>query len=110
LNSGRVELLDNARLVSQLCSLERKTSRIGKDSVDHPPGQHDDVINAASGALVLASRCASQEVPLGVPLFVWPHGDFVNGPTATPQKVDATREFYHWSGSGGGGWPPGFGR
>jgi hypothetical protein len=29
LNSGRVELLDHQRLVSQLCSLERRTSRAG---------------------------------------------------------------------------------
>ena len=56
LNSGKLELLDNPRLVSQLCSLERRTARSGKDSVDHPPGGHDDVINAAAGALV---QCVS---------------------------------------------------
>jgi hypothetical protein len=53
LNSGRLELLDDPRLVSQLVRLERRTARSGKDSVDHPPGSHDDVANAASGALVL---------------------------------------------------------
>jgi len=53
LNSGRLELLDDARLVSQLVRLERRTSRGGKDSVDHPPGSHDDVANAACGALIL---------------------------------------------------------
>jgi hypothetical protein len=53
LNSGRLELLDDARLVSQSVRLERRTSRGGKDSVDHPPGSHDDVANAAAGALVL---------------------------------------------------------
>jgi hypothetical protein len=36
--------------------LERRTSRGGKDSVDHPPGSHDDVANAAAGALVLAEN------------------------------------------------------
>jgi hypothetical protein len=55
LNSGRVELLDNQRLISQLCSLERRTARGGRDSIDHAPGAHDDVANAAAGALVLAS-------------------------------------------------------
>jgi hypothetical protein len=39
LNSGRVELLDNSRLISQLCNLERRTARGGRDSIDHPPGQ-----------------------------------------------------------------------
>ena len=54
-NSGNVELLDNKRLVDQLCSLERRTSRgTGRDIVDHPPGQHDDVANVVAGALVLA--------------------------------------------------------
>jgi hypothetical protein len=52
LNSHQCELLDNPRLVSQLCSLERRTARGGKDSVDHPPGSHDDLANAACGALV----------------------------------------------------------
>ena len=55
LNSGRVELLDHPRLISQLCSLERRTSRGGKDSIDHPKGAHDDVVNSAAGALVLAA-------------------------------------------------------
>ena len=50
-NSGRVELLDTPRLLNQLCSLERRTARSGKDSIDHPPGAHDDVANAAAGAL-----------------------------------------------------------
>jgi hypothetical protein len=54
LNSGRVELLDDRRLVSQLVSLERRTARGGKDSIDHRPGAHDDLINSAAGALCLA--------------------------------------------------------
>lgn len=52
LNSQTVELLDNERLVSQLNQLERRTSRAGRDSIDHGPGGHDDLINAAAGAVV----------------------------------------------------------
>ncbi|MCK6553323.1 phage terminase family protein [Candidatus Binatia bacterium] len=52
LMSGTIELLDDPRLVHQLSQLERRTGRSGKDSVDHAPGQHDDVANAAAGALV----------------------------------------------------------
>ncbi|MGH7194598.1 MAG: hypothetical protein ACREJM_13860, partial [Candidatus Saccharimonadales bacterium] len=55
INSGRVELLDNQRLVAQLCGLERYTARGGKDSVDHSVHSHDDVINSAAGAFVLAA-------------------------------------------------------
>jgi hypothetical protein len=52
--SGRVRLLESKRLVSQFASLERRTSPIGKDRVDHGPGGHDDLCNAAAGALVQA--------------------------------------------------------
>jgi hypothetical protein len=53
-NSGRVELLDHPRLRSQLQALERRVARSGNDSIDHPPGAHDDVANAAAGVLTLA--------------------------------------------------------
>jgi hypothetical protein len=55
LNSGKIELLDHPRLVSQICSLERRTARGGRDSIDHPPGasSHDDLANAALAALLL---------------------------------------------------------
>jgi hypothetical protein len=56
LNSGRVELLDHSRLIGQLCGLERRTARGGRDSIDHPPGAHDDVANAVAGAIVTAVR------------------------------------------------------
>ena len=53
LNSGLVRLLDNKRLVDQICALERRVSRGGKDGIDHPPHGHDDLANAALGALLL---------------------------------------------------------
>jgi hypothetical protein len=55
INSGACELLDHPRLIAQLAGLERRTARGGRDSIDHAPGGHDDVINGAAGALVLAS-------------------------------------------------------
>jgi hypothetical protein len=55
LNSGRVDLLDDARLTAQLISLERRTARGGKDSIDHPPSGHDDVANAVAGAITILS-------------------------------------------------------
>jgi hypothetical protein len=59
LNSRRVSLLDNPRLVNQLVGLERRTARGGRDSIDHAPGAHDDVANAVCGALVELGRGSS---------------------------------------------------
>jgi hypothetical protein len=56
LMSGKVDLLDDKRMIAQLMQLERRTSRVGRDAIDHPPGQHDDLSNAAAGALVLAPQ------------------------------------------------------
>ncbi|WP_245906631.1 terminase large subunit domain-containing protein [Teichococcus aestuarii] len=52
LNSGQCELLDVPRLAAQLFGLERRTSRGGRDSIDHSPGGHDDLANAVAGVLV----------------------------------------------------------
>jgi hypothetical protein len=56
INSGAIELLEHDRLMLQLTSLERKTSRAGRDSIDHTPGAHDDIANAVAGALVTAYK------------------------------------------------------
>lgn len=56
LNAGHMELLDIPRLKTQFCGLERKVSRAGEDSITHAPGGHDDLANAAAGALVRASK------------------------------------------------------
>jgi hypothetical protein len=55
LNSARVELLEDRRLEAQLLGLERRTSRAGRDSIDHAPGGHDDRANSAALALTLAA-------------------------------------------------------
>jgi hypothetical protein len=36
--------------------LERRTSRLGKNAVDHPKGGHDDYANSVAGALIAASQ------------------------------------------------------
>jgi hypothetical protein len=54
--SGRAQLLDNRRLVAQFAGLERRTSSGGRDRIDHGPNGHDDLCNAAAGAMVLASQ------------------------------------------------------
>lgn len=67
-NGRRVDMVMNKRMVVQMQSLERRTGRGGKDIIDHPKNGHDDIINAAAGALVSGStgvqyrvRCVGAE-------------------------------------------------
>jgi hypothetical protein len=62
LNAGRVELLDHARLAAQLIGLERRTSRGGRDSIDHQPNSHDDIANSVAGALLATSSKAPMRI------------------------------------------------
>ena len=50
-NSGQVELPPDDRLANQFASLERRTARGGKDSIDHSPGGHDDRANVVAGLM-----------------------------------------------------------
>jgi len=54
INSKAVRLLDHERMMLQLVGLERTTKAGGRDRIDHPRGVHDDIANAAAGALVFA--------------------------------------------------------
>jgi hypothetical protein len=56
LNSGQVELPPDERLIAQITGLERRTSRSGRDSVDHPSGGHDDRANAVAGLVSRLGR------------------------------------------------------
>jgi len=56
LTGRKALLLDEKTLKRQLASLERRTSRGGRDSIDHAPGAKDDVANAVAGALTLAQK------------------------------------------------------
>jgi hypothetical protein len=69
LNSRTIRLLDNGRSINQLAALERRTARGGKDTIDHPPGGHDDVATVIAGVAAcvanLARNTHSQQ-PLGL--------------------------------------------
>jgi hypothetical protein len=54
--SGRVRLLDNPRLISQFAALERRSTPVGRDRVDHGPGGRDDCCNATALALSARTR------------------------------------------------------
>jgi hypothetical protein len=107
--SGKVDLLDNSHLITQLCGLERRTGRGGKDSVDHRPGARDDVANAVAGLLHVVARSAVSDVPTVWPIFIakGPSSHFgdhpgwggVSGATANP----ALSRGPEYAGNGGAG-------
>ena len=66
--AGRVRLLDNRRMVGQFAALERTTTAT-RDKIDHPKHAHDDLCNAAAGALVLAAD-QSQDVGMVGPIII----------------------------------------
>ena len=59
INSRKIDLLDDARLVTQLVGLERRTARGGRDSIDHAPGGHDDLCNAVAGVVAALASDAT---------------------------------------------------
>jgi hypothetical protein len=66
--------------VSQLVGLERRTTRAGKDSIDHAPGAHDDLVNSlaarptsskAEAVKIRAQRALRASAPPGIPPDEW---------------------------------------
>jgi len=104
-NSGRVKIPSAKRLKAQLVGLERRTSRSGKDSVDHAPSSssHDDLANAVAGALCLAAAPQKKKAPWVPMLFgMGPNGQLSD---SNPRDPNGTRNlddpFYD---SGHGNW------
>jgi hypothetical protein len=88
INSRKVDLLEDARLIAQIVGLERRTARGGKDSIDHAPGAHDDLANSVAGVVAALASSAhgydssmkwvgGPEPGQGRPL--WQHLYFNNG-------------------------------
>jgi hypothetical protein len=83
INSRRVELIENNRLVSQLCGLVRKTGSGGHDIIDHAKNGHDDVANAAAGVIVhLAAGSTYSAI-----------GDWIDGPSEDKTESDRHAEW-----------------
>jgi hypothetical protein len=59
--SGRVRILDNKKLVDQFAGLRRRVQPGGKETIDHLAQAHDDLSNAAAGALV---ACLTKKGPM----------------------------------------------
>jgi hypothetical protein len=72
--AGRARLLDSPRLVGQLAGLERRTFPTGRDRIDHGRSGHDDLANAAAGAMTLAARRHDFEPKIVVPIVAYGGG------------------------------------
>jgi hypothetical protein len=70
INSRLVDLLDHQRPIGQVVSLERRTSRSGKDSIDHAPGGHDDVANAVAGVASLSAAIPAGIITNSMPMLL----------------------------------------
>src|SRR5262249_11797165 len=97
LSSKSVALLDNPRIIAQFVGLERRTSRGGRDIIDHSPGAHDDLVNSVAGALLMAKPRAVTEARIHAPPHISNHQG-ANATTAPHLYDDLT----DGSGSGGG--------
>ncbi len=96
INSRRIDLVDHPKLINQLCALERRTARGGRDSIDHPPGQHDDVANVVAG-------CASLAIVKGV----YNPRAWTDGTADDPHGIEAWRRArLSWYLNSGGIPPP----
>ena len=89
LNSRRLELLDNRKLVGQFAGLERRVGRgTGKDTIDHGPGGHDDLANVVAGCMVSVAAESTHV-----------------GPLITDEVIARMRAYRR--GGSGSGWPVG---
>jgi hypothetical protein len=88
INSRKVDLLEDARLIAQIVGLERRTARGGKDSIDHAPNAHDDLANSVAGVVAaLASSAHGYDSSMewvggpesGQGLSLWQHPYFNGG-------------------------------
>ncbi|MBG0795857.1 hypothetical protein IYY11_21080 [Methylocystis sp. H62] len=85
--SGRVRLLDSQRLITQFAQLERRTSSLGRDRVDHPAAGHDDLCNAAALALITKRKSSFKVTPKMIELAGMPgppRNRFGDSPAPTP--------------------------
>jgi hypothetical protein len=84
LNSGRMVLPRSDRLVNQLCGLERRVARSGRDLIDHSVGSHDDLANACAGAAVGLATGSTFDSS-----YDWVYGK--DGPPSQPEPISLWR-------------------
>jgi hypothetical protein len=84
INSALVDLIDHPKLVAQLVALERKPGRT-KDVIDHARDAHDDIANAAAGALtcVLNRKRWETLTPVAGPISFNEKGERIISPVGS---------------------------
>ena len=99
INSKRITLPRNDRLINQACSLERSVKRSGRDEITHPTHGHDDVINAVAGAAAVALRFVEQDVPFVLP-YIWSKtSGVISDPCPGAASRSTAAAFYAYGGS-----------
>jgi hypothetical protein len=93
LNSGRIVLPKSDRLVSQLCGLERRVARGGRDSIDHGPGGHDDLANSCAGAADIVAN------PVRAPVAASSRMCFTRAPAPLNGGFTAHTTWRDWNGT-----------
>jgi hypothetical protein len=85
--AGRLRLIDNITLRSQLASLERRVGSGDKETVTHPAhaSAHDDVACAACGALAAAAKYGKYNYDSSL--------DWVSGPKDAAVTAEQERAF-----------------
>jgi hypothetical protein len=101
INSCRIQLLDNPRLIAQLTALERRSARGGRDTIDHPPNGHDDIANAVAGLVSINTL---------LPNYDSTYAGWGDDPTADREAQAARYQRQRFAGyihhlSGGQFWP-----
>ena len=66
---GQVRIPDHKALIRELRLLERRTSKSGRDHVDHPSSGSDDLANSLVGAMNLAVCAAHYSGPVSQPVY-----------------------------------------
>jgi len=104
LTSGRIELLDDERLINQISSLERRAGRGGKGIISEPPNGSDDVANSSLGVLQLAIECSATvstaALARGWGRYEMPTGEIPRhrqSPTTTAERVAPSFLKRDWS-------------
>lgn len=87
-----ISIPNHPRLIRELRLLERRTSRAGRDSVDHGPSGSDDYANALAGVLHVAGKGSGYDLLAPGVLYDEPDSEFVPAaPAAHGFVVDPWR-------------------
>jgi hypothetical protein len=95
LNSKTVKLLDHSRSINQIYSLERRTSRGERDSVDHPKNGHDDLANVIGAVCFALENVKVQQPPR---MFTYDVREIVVDASGNRRIIEHGKSPHKWDG------------